>query len=98
MYGVTESHLKRIENLLVDGMSPKDVSEKHRSVNAIHDAIFVNVKNHIFVFPVLLSHYKESNFYYLNARLSVKKKKKDGNCVIKNNPTKKLCIGFISKF
>lgn len=71
LFGVTESVVRRIGNLLCDGKRPIDQRGKQMSGNAISGNVCVRINAHISRYDVKITHYGDKPKQYLDARLNV---------------------------
>lgn len=73
LHSVTSSRVARLNTLLLEGKSPKDLRGKHSNrPHALASENLAKIKEHIESFPYKTSHYSSKNMHYLNANLTVK--------------------------
>ncbi|KAK9702452.1 hypothetical protein QE152_g29942 [Popillia japonica] len=73
MYSISNFRVQRLNLLLVNGESPKDMRGKHNNrPTSITEDLRVKIKRHIESFPYKTSHYATKNIHYLDSKLNVK--------------------------
>lgn len=72
LHGVSNKRIKRIKNLLVDNLTPKDKRGYNPKTHAISEEHNIKIREHIESFPKKETHYSGKMFEYLDARLNFK--------------------------
>lgn len=71
IHAITPGRIRRLNELLVSGKSPKDMRGKATSGNVTPANVVNAIKSHIACFPVKIARYSSREFHYLNERLNV---------------------------
>lgn len=73
LYAVSEKRVRRLQNLLLLGKSPRDLRGQQDNRKTVPQNAVEQIKSHIKSFPIKVSHHTSKEIEYLDAKLDINK-------------------------